>query len=233
MNLERCANPDGRLVCTAHRTMRSDHYQCAMCDTEVVDRAAIQEGLSRNRWLLGGTIITFLASFFLFMSAGINIVGIMIGLLVSGTTVFAMMRLPLWTRMLGARGSVSGNAVSIMMRLDTFRREYIWLSGGAIFTFVVALFVLISASATIDGTLAGLFGLLGVGTAAFTMKHSGTFRRGIIRSNPTGIQALYWAVALPGIFMGIVFVIMLIVLAAWAARERRIGEITEAIERAR
>jgi hypothetical protein len=65
------------------------------------------------------------------------------------------------------------------------------------------------------------------------MKHSGTFCRGIIRSNPIGIQPLYWAVALPGIFMGIVFVIMLVVLAAWAARERRIGEITEAIERAR
>jgi hypothetical protein len=105
-NLEHCANADGRLVCPAHRTIRDGHYECAICDAEVVEYAVAQEAQSRNHWLFWGTIFTFIASFFLFMSAGGSIGSIIIGLLVSGAAVF------------------------VMMRLGTFRRELIWLSGG-------------------------------------------------------------------------------------------------------
>jgi hypothetical protein len=79
--------------------------------------------------------------------------------------------------------------------------------------------------------VAGLFGLLGAGAAVFTMKHSGRFRKGFISSRSTGIQALYWAVALPGIFMGILFLFGLAVAAAWFAREQRINEVREGVSR--
>jgi hypothetical protein len=69
------------------------------------------------------------------------------------------------------------------------------------------------------------------------MIHSGKFRRGSISSRPAWSQVLYWLVALPGICMGILFVIGLVIASAWfarwVAREQSIDIVREGINRAR
>jgi hypothetical protein len=91
------------------------------------------------RWLFWGTIILALLVFFV---GSLSIVGILSGLLISGAAVFAMMR---W---------------------GTFRREYIWLFGGTIFTFIIALSAFFEGRGEV-GIVIGLLGLYGAGTIWF------------------------------------------------------------------